>query len=189
MFHRPVGPGIELRLFDLGDIDTVFATVERNRAYLREWLPWVDRTHSPLDIREFINRVRTQYGNDQGPQCGIWVEGELAGCIGCHPIDWSNRHCSIGYWVEESRRGQGIVTRSCQVMLDHLFCDLGLHRVVIQCGTGNHRSCAIPERLGFTREGIAREAEWVNDHWVDLVVWSMLAAEWAKRLRGQATSE
>jgi hypothetical protein len=39
-----------------------------------------------------------------------------------------------------------------------------------RCGTGNHKSCAIPERLGFHREGMAKEAEWVNDRWVDLVV-------------------
>ena len=170
---------MELRLFDLTESDTLYATVERNRAYLREWLPWVDRTHSVTDIREFIARARLQFENSQGPQCGIWLNDELAGCIGCHPIDWSNRHCSIGYWVEETRCGQGIVTRSCQTMLEYLFGELGLHRVVIQCGTGNHKSCAIPQRLGFTREGIARQAEWVNDRWVDLVVWSMLAGEWA----------
>jgi len=170
---------MELRLFDLTESDTLYATVECNRGYLREWLPWVDRTQSVTDIREFITRARLQFENSQGPQCGIWLNDELAGCIGCHPIDWSNRHCSIGYWVEETRCRQGIVTRSCVTMLEYLFGELGLHRVVIQCGTGNHKSCAIPQRLGFTREGIARQAEWVNDRWVDLVVWSMLAGEWA----------
>ena len=60
----------------------------------------------------------------------------------------------------------------------YLFDDLALHRVTIQCGTGNQRSCAIPQRLGFTREGVMREAEWVNDRWVDLVVWGMLSPDW-----------
>jgi ribosomal-protein-serine acetyltransferase len=63
-------------------------------------------------------------------------------------------------------------------MLDYLFDELGLHRVEIRCGTGNTRSCAIPERLGFTREGVLRQGEWVNDRWVDLVVWGMLEVEW-----------
>jgi ribosomal-protein-serine acetyltransferase len=62
-----------------------------------------------------------------------------------------------------------------------LFDEVELHRVTIQCGTGNHRSCAIPERLGFSREGVLREAEWVNDRWVDLVVWGMLASDWRSR--------
>ena len=178
MFHRTVAPGIELRLFDYPDTETLFRIVDRNRDYLREWLPWVDRTRGLADIHEFIARVRAQFENNQGPQCGIWIDGELAGGIGCHPIDYNNRNCSIGYWIEQARRGQGIVTRCSSAMLDYLFGVLGLHRVVIQCGTGNHRSCAIPQRLGFTREGVARQAEWVNDRWVDLVVWSMLAGEW-----------
>ena len=181
MFRRTVAPGIEIRLFEPCDAEPIFAAVERNRAGLREWLPWVDLTRSPADVRDFIVRVQAQFAHNQGPQCGIWIDGAIAGSVGCHPIDWSNRNCSIGYWMAEQHRGRGIVTQCCVALINHLFRDLNLHRVVIQCGTGNHKSCAIPERLGFTREGIAREAEWVNDRWVDLVVWSMLAGDWAKR--------
>jgi ribosomal-protein-serine acetyltransferase len=71
-------------------------------------------------------------------------------------------------------------------MLDHLIKELGLHRVEIRCGTGNTRSCAVPARLGFTREGVAREAEWVSDRWIDLVIWSMLQEEWEMRRKPQA---
>ena len=181
MFALEVAPGIEIRLFELRDAETVFAVVERNRAYLREWLPWVDITTSAENIRTFIARVREQFESGRGPQAGIWIEGAFAGSVGCHPIDWPNRHCSIGYWIEERYQGKGIMTRCCTSLTDYLFLDLGLHRVTIQCGTGNLRSCAIPERLGFTREGLTREGEWVNDHWVDLVLWGMLEQEWRAR--------
>jgi ribosomal-protein-serine acetyltransferase len=181
MFRRTVAPGIELRLFELHDAEPVFATVERNRAHLREWLPWVDLTYSPAEVRDFITKIRAQFENNQGPQCGLWIDGKLAGGFGCHPIDRVNRTCSIGYWIEKAHTGKGIITKCCATMLDYLFNELALHRVVIQCGTGNHRSCAIPQRLGFTREGVARQAEWVNDHWLDLVVWSMLEEEWKRR--------
>ena len=184
MFQRTVAPGIEMRLFELHDADAVFAAVECDRGYLREWLPWVDMTHSAVEVRDFIGKALAQFENHQGPQCGIWIDGSLCGGFGCHPIDWSNRSCSIGYWLAKSRSGRGIVTRCCIAMLGHLFDDLGLHRVEIRCGTGNRKSCAIPERLGFTREGIAREAQWVSGRWVDLVVWSMLEEEWRKRVLG-----
>jgi ribosomal-protein-serine acetyltransferase len=181
MFQRTVAPGIELRLFELHDDEPVFASVERNRTWLREWLPWVDLTHSAADVRSFITKVRAQFENNQGPQTGIWIDGEFSGGFGCHPIDWANRSCSIGYWIEEARRGQGVITRCCVSMLEYLFDELALHRVVIQCATGNVKSCAIPQRLGFTREGVARQGEWVNDRWLDLVVWSMLEEEWKQR--------
>jgi len=183
MFRRVVAPGIEMRLFEFSDAEDCFAVVDRNRAYLREWLPWVDSTRGPEDIRAFITRAQDQFHADQGPQTGIWVNGEFRGALGCHAIDWANRSSSIGYWVDAALQGQGLITRCCASMLEYLFHELHLHRVEIRCGTANRKSCAIPERLGFRQEGIAREAEWVNDRWVDLVVWSLLAPDWRKPAR------
>jgi ribosomal-protein-serine acetyltransferase len=177
-FLRQAGEGVEIRQFELGDAAVVYAVAERNRQYLREWLPWVDQTRGPDQVRDFILRSLAQFHANEGPNAGIWIDGEFAGSIGCHRIDWANRSCSIGYWLDAARQRRGVITRCCEVLLDYLFDELGLHRVVIQCGVGNLRSCAVPQRLGFTREGVAREAEWVNDSWVDLVVWSMLAEEW-----------
>lgn len=179
MFRLPVAPDIELRQIVESDAQRLYALTERNREYLQEWLPWVEHTHSAEDTRNFIAGALAQYHANRGPNTVILVEGVMTGAIGCHPIDWANRNCSIGYWVDYGEQGKGIITRCCSALLGYLFDELNLHRVVIQCGTGNARSCAIPERLAFTREGIAREAEWVNDRWVDLVVWSMLAHDWA----------
>jgi ribosomal-protein-serine acetyltransferase len=158
----------------------VFATVERNRDYLREWLPWVDSTRSAQDIREFIARSEAKFTVSQAPDAGIWIGGAFGGSIGCHQIDWANRHTSIGYWIDRAQQRKGVMTCCSIAMLDYLFEDLMLHRVEIRCATGNHRSCAIPQRLGFTREGVAHEAEWVNDRWLDLVVWAMTAGDWKK---------
>jgi ribosomal-protein-serine acetyltransferase len=180
-FRRVVAPGIELRQFDMSDAPVIFDLVNRNRNYLRSWLPWVDLTHSLEDVRAFIARVQKQLDLNQGPNCGIWVEGVMAGNIGCHPIDWPNRNCSIGYWIDAGGQGKGLVTRCCASLLDYLFDSVGLHRVEIRCGTGNTRSCAIPQRLGFTREGVCFQAEWVGDRWVDLIVWGMLEHDWRKR--------
>ncbi len=183
MFRLSVGNGIEIKLFELHDAEAVYTVVDREREYLRHWLPWVDYTHSPDDIRHFIARVRGQFEANQGPQAGLWVNGKLAGSVGCHPINWQNRNCSIGYWIAPEHQGKGIVTKCCARLLDYLFDDLRLHRVVIECGTGNAKSCAIPKRLGFSREGIVRHGEWVNDRWLDLVMWSMLEHEWRARRR------
>ncbi len=178
MFRRKVAPGLEIRHFEMRDAEAVFGAVERNRDRLREWLPWVDQTRSLEDIRQFISRAAAQTEAGRGPQAIIWEGGDLAGSIGFHPIDWPNRSASIGYWLDAAHEGRGLITRCCACLLGYAFQELRLHRVEIRCGTGNIRSCAVPERLGFTREGVAREAEWVSGRWVDLVVWSMLAGEW-----------
>ena len=180
MFQREVGAGIEIRQFEMSDAEPLFELVECNREYLWEWMPWVDGTRAADDVGEFILRTIAQMEANQGPQCAIWMEGAIIGTIGCHPIDWSHRQCSMGYGIDASLQGRGIVTRCCRTMLQYLFGEMALHRVEIRCGTGNTKSCAIPERLGFTREGVARVAEWVGGRWVDLVIWSMLEGEWAR---------
>lgn len=182
-FRRVVSAGLEMRQYEAADAEAAFAVAERNREYLRMWLPWVDQTHSVADVRRFIETATAQWDGGLGPNCGIWLGAELVGSIGCHAIDWANRNCSIGYYVDAAYQGRGIVTRCCASMLDYLFQSVDLHRVVIQCGTGNLKSCAVPERLGFRREGVAREGEWVGGRWVDLVVWAMLQEEWQARDR------
>jgi ribosomal-protein-serine acetyltransferase len=178
MFQVTVAPGLELRHVGLGDADALFAATERNREYLREWLPWVDRTHSPDDTRAYIQARLDQTAANLGPTAAIVVDHEVVGTVGCHPIDWLNRNCELGYWLEERHQGKGVVTRAVAALCDYLFEEVGLHRLVIRCGTGNAKSCAIPKRLGFVREGVLRESQWVNDRFIDGVVWSMLARDW-----------
>jgi ribosomal-protein-serine acetyltransferase len=78
----------------------------------------------------------------------------------------------------EELQGKGIVTRSCLTMMGFAFDELKLNRVEIHVAVGNDRSSAIPERLGFTREGILRKMGWHAGEHVDLVVYGMLAEEW-----------
>lgn len=179
MFRLAVSPEIEMRQWDFEDAEVCFESVERNRPSLREWLPWVDRTHSAEDIRDYIRKVVIpQSQANQGPICGIWCAGEFAGGLGCHPIDWANRSCALGYWLDANFRGHGVMTRCCAALIRYLFEESKLHRVCIRCATKNTASCVIPQRLGFRREGVELEAEWVAGRWVDLLNWALLESEW-----------
>ena len=62
--------------------------------------------------------------------------------------------------------------------LDHAFDVMDLNRVELRAASGNTASRRIAERLGFVEEGTARQAQWLYDHFVDLVVYAMLADDW-----------
>ena len=49
---------------------------------------------------------------------------------------------------------------------------------MIRAGTENARSRAVPERLGFTYEGIAREEGRGSGGFYDLAVYGLLEREW-----------
>jgi ribosomal-protein-serine acetyltransferase len=178
LFSFRIDADTELRLLENRHTEELFALTNQNREYLRKWLPWLDNNKSVEDSRAFITRSLIQYASNEGFPTGIWFKGVLAGVIGYNKIEWSNRTASIGYWVGASFQGKGLATRACRALIDHAFNEFGLNRVEIRCATGNKKSRAIPERIGFTQEGTIRQAEWLYDHFVDHVVYGMLASEW-----------
>lgn len=178
MFSHSIDAHTQLRILEPRDADRLFGLVDECRGYLREWLPFVDGTRSVQDIHGFIQSGLQKYAAGNGVELGIWHEGELAGVLGLHYIDWSNRSTSIGYWLGQRFQGRGIMTNSCRALIDILFRDYGLNRVEIRVAPENLRSLAVPERLGFQNEGCTRQAEWLYDHYVDHVIHGMLAQDW-----------
>ncbi|HEX8690863.1 MAG TPA: GNAT family protein [Longimicrobium sp.] len=178
MFPFRVDSELTLALLEPRHAAELFQVTDENRAHLRRWLPWLDGVRSEDDTLAFIQGTRAQLAASNGFQCAILLDGRIAGVIGHHAIDWGNRATSLGYWLAERHQGRGAMTRSCAAFLDHAFGELGLNRLEIRCATGNERSCAIPERLGFRLEGVAREPEWLYDHFVDHRIYAILAREW-----------
>jgi ribosomal-protein-serine acetyltransferase len=186
MFHYEVSDVHELRLLDLRDDRELFALTDANRGDLRQWLPWLDSIERVDDTRRFIATTQQQFAHEEGfvaaicygSKSSLLEQRRIVGTIGLNWIDRANRIGYIGYWLAPSHRGCGIMSASCQSLIDYAFSSLYLNRLVIACACENHRSRAIPERLGFKYEGVARDAEWLYDRFVDHHVYSLLAREW-----------
>ena len=178
MFSTTIREGFELRLVEERHADEMFATVDRNRGYLRQWLPWVDATKRVDDSLAFIRSVLEMFAAQDGFTAAIWHRERVAGVIGTHRIDWRNRRVELGYWLAEEFQGRGLMSDACRLAIAHLFGEMDLHRVEIRCAAGNAKSNAIPRRLGFKHEGTLRDAELVNGRYLDLLVYAMLKSEW-----------
>ena len=71
-------------------------------------------------------------------------------------------------------------------MIDHAFDKLELNRIEIRCAPENTKSRAVAKRLGFQREGLLGQHELLHGHYVDYVVYAILADDWstARKLPG-----
>ncbi len=168
-----------LKVLAQKDAMAMYERTERNRRYLRQWLPWVDAIKGPQDTESFILSTMDLRAVNQGIHYGIWYKGHLAGTLGNHGINWANRRTTIGYWLGEEFQGKGLMTEAVAAYIDQLaFGKWQLNRVEIAAATENKKSRAIPERLGFTFEGIIRQNEWLYDHFVDHAVYGLLSSEW-----------
>lgn len=171
-------PALRLRLLREENASDLFALVDRNRSWLRAWLPWIDGNTSAQHSLTFIKWMQGRHAEGYGFSCGLFFEGRLVGVAGPHVIDSQNRACQIGYWLDQAHTGRGLMISAVRALVAHAFTTMQLNRVEIRAATGNYASQAVCERLGFIREGVLRDAEWLYDHYVDLTVNSLLEREW-----------
>lgn len=177
-FYRRIDAELELKLLAEQDAPTLFHLIETNRAYLSQWLPWIEATQKVEDELAFIHSAQIQFQTNETISCSIWYQGRIVGTIGYHPFNWIKSSVEIGYWLAAQFQGYGIVTRACQELITYAFDELKLNKVEIRCGVDNIRSSAIPQRLGFRQESIIYDGEWHHDHYINLRLYGLLASEW-----------
>jgi ribosomal-protein-serine acetyltransferase len=56
-----------------------------------------------------------------------------------------------------------------------------LNRIEIRCAPQNTASRAVPTRLGFIEEGLHRQVLAMRGEFQDLIMYAMLARDWAVR--------
>jgi RimJ/RimL family protein N-acetyltransferase/ubiquinone/menaquinone biosynthesis C-methylase UbiE len=178
LFSYKIDENVHLSLLHPHNAEQLFNLVSANHAHISEWMFWLDKPYTPEDARRQIQRNLESLANREGFELGIWVKEILAGCVRFNYIDFKHRSTELGYWVGASFQGQGLATRACRALIEIAFGQLGLNRVEIRCIEENVRSRAAAERLGFAREGVIRQARWRKDHFVNHVVYGMLASEW-----------
>ena len=178
MFRLPLGEGLALQLLEGRHAQELHALVEANRDHLDRWFPWVSETRSVIDTAAFIDRSLARFRRGDGFDAGIVVDGRLRGCVGLHFVKRPEGVTEIGYWLAEDAQGAGVMTRTLQGLLPHLFRDLDLHRVEIRCDPANARSRALPERLGFDQEGVLRGVGMNGERRYDHVVYALLRPDW-----------
>lgn len=156
----------------------LFDVVNNNREHLSEFLPWVDNMQTVENFRQYLKNCERLYLEKKEVSFIILLNENPVGRIGLHHLNLQNKIGSIGYWLDKKVEGKGIITRSCIKLIDFGFQNLNLNRIEIKASVKNFKSQAIPNRLNFKKEGILRQAELVNNEFIDLFIYSLLKNEW-----------
>lgn len=82
--------------------------------------------------------------------------------------------CYMGYSVDRHHEGQGVMKRMCLHVIDYAFNKIELHRIMANYMPNNERSGNLLKKLGFEREGYAKQYLRINDRWQDHVLTSLI---------------
>ena len=131
------------------------------------------------DAREFAARAEREAAAGEGLALIIVDAGDdsLLGSCGVIEMVAAEQRCEIGYWLAAEARGRGVMSRAVRLLCGWLFGELELERISASAEPENHPSQAVLERVGFTREGIARSLFEEKGRRRDVIVYSLLRGE------------
>ena len=89
----------------------------------------------------------------------------------------SAQFASVGYWIDESYAGRGIITRAVAMAIDHCFGPVGLHRIEATVAPENVASRAVVAHLGFRQEGHLVRYLDIAGAWRDHLLYALTVEE------------
>ncbi len=78
--------------------------------------------------------------------------------------------CHLGYQLARSSERRGLMTEALRATNAFVFDEMRLHRIMANFRPENERSARLLDRLGFVREGVARDYLFIDGAWRDHIL-------------------
>ena len=179
MFFREIEKDLKIALSVPQFASQLFALTDQNRDYLKAWLPWLDTVREVDDTKKFIELQLQKFARGEGLHLSIFNKDRIVGVLGYDRLDQINGIGIIGYWLAEECTGKGIMTKAVKELIPLGFDNWHLQKVEIHCAIDNIKSRAIPEKLGFRKEGTIRRTAKIDDKHQDHVIYGLLKEEYS----------
>lgn len=179
--HELTTDRLRVRRFDLADLDA-FVTI-RNDPEVARYQSWhaLDHTAARTFIHEMSRAEPALPGEWFQFAIALRTTNELIGdCAVLVKAD-DPRQAEIGFTLARHAQGKGLATEAITALLNYLFQERQLHRVVAICDVRNSGSFRLLERLGMRREGYTVQGYWNKGSWTDEYQYAILRDEWLQR--------
>jgi ribosomal-protein-alanine N-acetyltransferase len=148
----------------------------------REWLePWEATTpgiRRALDVKWLVRSLISQSKQGFGIAFVIEYHGQVVGQLNvANILHGSVSSGTIGYWIAKDFAGRNITPTAVALAIDHLFSEVGLHRVEIDIRPENHASLRVVEKLGLRHEGTKLRYIHIDGAWRDHHVFAITQEE------------
>jgi RimJ/RimL family protein N-acetyltransferase len=134
------------------------------------------RPFSIEDIHESERRA-----TEEGHPFIVDVDGNPVGRIGLNNFRPRDRMASLYVFIgEEDARGKGYGRDALMTLLIYAFDALNLRQVELWTLADNDRAIRLYKGCGFVEDGRLRDRSWIDGHYIDHLVMSVNAEEFAR---------
>ncbi len=184
MFSKPIDQELSLAILQPSFAKEYVKIFSDNKDYFGKWLAFPHFANAGTEpfFLDFVKDSLSKFGAGTALVCAIIYQNdsdksEWVGNISFNSINNKTKVAEIGYWLRQDMQGRGIITRAVEKMIDIGFEELGMTKIQISCATENTASRSVPERLGFTLEGIITQTECINGNIYDHAVYGFYKDE------------
>lgn len=129
-----------------------------------------------------IARHHRRFEQEEGIRWGITLKGENIVIGNCgFAWDMQHRSATLVYVLSRSYWRLGIMTEALQAVLEFGFDTMHMHRIEANVVVNNIASVRSLQKFAFQEEGVLRERFFVNEHFYDEKIFSLLEDEFRQQ--------
>jgi ribosomal-protein-alanine N-acetyltransferase len=180
LFDRPKAPRLvtarlDIRLAAIEDAGSLARFFSDNRAHFEPWDPPAPEARFTAAYWEpQIKRSLEDWRSDRSVRLHLFlrdIPDRVIGRVGFSQIARGPfQSCMLGYQIAREYEGQGLMHEALLAATEFMFKVHGVHRIQANYLPENARSAKLLERLGFLREGLARDYLFIAGSWRDHVL-------------------
>ncbi|MFY2735997.1 50S ribosomal protein L7/L12-serine acetyltransferase [Pseudocitrobacter faecalis] len=170
----PVSSTLSLHAVDESHVPALHQLVIKNRDWLSQSMNWPLFVNSEQDTRQNVQGNMMLHQRGVVKMFMIFHHDVLIGVLSFNQIEPTNKTGYIGYWLDESEQGKGILSAALQAFMDDFAQRGEVRRFVIKCRVDNARSNQVALRNGFSLEGCLRQAEFLNGIYYDQNIYARI---------------
>ncbi len=165
---------------DVDDVFSIFGDAETCRYLIdQDCKPYSTAVEAKANVIDWSN---SWFAEKKGLRWALTLKDEdrLIGTAGFNYWNQKDRRAEIGYDLNRSLWGRGLMTEAVAAMLRFGFHRMNLHRIEATVTGGNIGSVTVLEKCGFTLEGVWRHRNFAEGQFYDSLQFGLLEAEFKR---------
>ena len=177
-FPRIVTKRGVLTILNESQAPLLYDYVNQEKTFLSPWEPQRSEAYYSLETCQLrVREMRRDFLEDKGVVFCFLSPNEdrmLAYSNYSNIIRGVFQACNLGYSLRESEQGKGIMNEVLSAGLEYIHKELHIDRIQASYMPRNAKSAAVLKKLGFDKEGIARDYLKINGRWEDHILTALV---------------
>ena len=126
-FQRLASANLVIRPFEAGDADEFVRAAHESIETVGKWMSWCTPSFNREQALGWFATCDQDLAAGRTFDMGLFcaTTGQLLSGAGINQLSLHHRYGNIGYWVRQSRQGQGIARQAVALLRDFGFQQLG----------------------------------------------------------------